>query len=529
MALNWTATERGAAKIRLALKDRFMPIDRAAITLAVILLATTIMRFTVSESRPLWVDETQTGMLALQPTLRDFIHQCTYDINAPLYYLLARVWTHIAGYSNFALRFPAAICGLVAPLIALVPRTLIDRPVRFTWCALVACWIPGIWYSQEARSYTLVFMLAVANALAFANLVRRPSQGTAWAWAGLSATLILAHYFAASLVAVQGLTYLAIHKRRALFTFPAGFAFLPALVPIVIQARGLLMITGNSTSWMSLQTPWGVFRDVIFLVGNPITLISIFLWLFLLLYIHLTPNSRISEPTAKVENYLWVSAGTSLASLILIVWLGFYFRIVTERYLTVFEPGLLLGLALIAHWKAGRHLAAPALVALFAASTVEWALDYRGRVENPYNFEVASNALMTAHPTRLVFLWDTVLRLPQAQLDPFGGFFFARAGQRLTVDGVNVTGDEDPNSLLLRHAAPPGTAILWVYDRFGRGTAARRFPPRIQQLDPTWGCRNFGRYEFVVLACDRDWAAKRIVSDAIANHREDALALQHRP
>jgi hypothetical protein len=58
--------------------------------------------------------------------------------------------------------------------------------------------------------------------------------------------------------------------------------------------------------------------------------------------------------------------------------------------------------------------------------------------------------------------------------------------------------------VLLARATAPGSAILWISDRSVRGTAANRFPPAIGKLDPAWQCRNFGNWQYKVIACSRD-------------------------
>ena len=71
-------------------------------------------------------------------------------------------------------------------LVALIPTRGMERNVRLLWCRLVALWITGIWYSQEARSYSLALFLSMACTLAYVRLLTQPSMrdrscmGVAW-------------------------------------------------------------------------------------------------------------------------------------------------------------------------------------------------------------------------------------------------------------------------------------------------------------------------------------------------------------
>jgi hypothetical protein len=110
---------------------------------------------------------------------------------------------------------------------------------------------------------------------------------------------------------------------------------------------------------------------------------------------------------------------------------------------------------------------------------------------------------MASHPKRLAFMWDTPLGGERTSLEGVGAFFFARAGHPLFVDPVIDTTAQDPNLMLLQRASPPGSVIIWIYDLSVRHTLASRFPPRIEQLDPVWECKNYGTEVLGVMGCSR--------------------------
>jgi len=80
-------------------------------------------------------------------------------------------------------------------------------------------------------------------------------------------------------------------------------------------------------------------------------------------------------------------------------------------------------------------------------------------------------------------------------------FFFNRAHAKIAVTYIDVGGGEDPNRVLLQAAAPKGGAILWLYDKAVRGTAAIRYPPRVAELDPNYACRQFEQEQVGAVAC----------------------------
>jgi hypothetical protein len=485
---------------------RKLRLHLALIALAVVLAVTGFLRLTVGADRPLWLDEAQTGMLVMQPTLGDFIRQCTYDINAPLYSVLARVWAQFTGLSDPALRSLPVALGLAGPLIALIPRNLIDRPTRFTWCALLACWIPGILFAQEARWYTLALALGIANAVTYVALLRNPTQKAAWLWTGVSSLMVLAHYYGVILLAFQGPVYLLIHRRRAIATWPAALAFLPAVAAIGVHASRLIAFTTPGMAWIPLLRPTDLYWKLAFFFGNTALIFVVGLWLAIALAVRLMSGSWRDMFRIEMGDGLWTTALCSLAASSLAIAAGFLAPVSVDRYFTEFVPGLMLGLAKFANRFERRSGASAAvLVTLFFAFTLGWTLWIRPfRDIHDYNYETASNALIATHPDRLVFLWDNPMRPEPSQLAALGGFFFARAGLKIPVDPVVLARGEDPNKVLLARAAASGSAILWISDRGVRGTAANRFRPAIGKLDGAWQCRNFGNWQYRIIACSRD-------------------------
>ena len=161
---------------------------------------------------------------------------------------------------------------------------------------------------------------------------------------------------------------------------------------------------------------------------------------------------------------------------------------------------------MLARALAGRRGEVMALAMLGAVylGVSGWMLTHHLRMApRRYTFETASAALARSRPARLVFLWDHPVDpiLHPGQLAALGGFFLHRAGAPTRVVPVILRYGEDPSRRLAAEARPPGSAILWLYDRVVRGTAANVHPPDLVRFDPRLRCRDFGSARFGVLAC----------------------------
>jgi hypothetical protein len=353
-----------------------------------------------------------------------------------------------------------------------------------------------------------MLFLATANAVAFARLLRAPALGPAFAWTGISALIILTHYFGLVLVAVQGVAYLSYQRARAVRTWPAAILYLPAFAVLAIHAGRLAVFSTPGHGWIDVIGPSDVVPQLWFLLGGRDLVWILAVWIGAALLAERLGRRAADRPPATSDQVLSIVAACSLGAVVVCLILGALRPVFIMRYLTPVEPGVLLGLALYAQRLArGWRWAPAALGLIYFALLVRVSLntDPDARM---FNFETASEALMRGGATRLVYAWDTPLSTDPRALDQLGGYFFRRDGHAITVDPVTFTAGEDPNAEILAHAQAPGAAIIWMYDTGIKGTAAIANPPAISLRDPAFHCRNFGDEVQVVIACQKPpWSA----------------------
>ena len=210
----------------------------------------------VATSRGLWVDEAISVSQAQLPLGRMLADVRTTDVHPPLHHVLLWFTVRIFGTSEFAVRLPSLVAGVaLVPVMAWAGRVVYDR--RTGWiAAIIAAVAPfGVWYSQEARMYSLFMLLAV---LAVGAQVQALRSGRLrdWALFGLAtAALIWTQYFALLPVAVQ-LVALAValwherrnpERRRALLIGGLVAAAIVAalLAPMMPMLRDQLAAYGN--------------------------------------------------------------------------------------------------------------------------------------------------------------------------------------------------------------------------------------------------------------------------------------------
>jgi hypothetical protein len=464
-------------------------------------------RIWLAATQPLWLDETWTAAIVSTPGPRGFWREVYLDVNAPLYYLFMRGWSHLFGLSDLALRIPGLLLAPAAAGLALWGR-LDGAPasVRRGWAGLLFFWW-GCGQFLDARCYALLLALCTLQVLAFVRLLRAPSLGRALVWTALCALAILCQYYALFIGLAQGLVYLWVHRGRAARTWPALIALAPAAGWMAYHAPRLAQYGRPDVAWhQSVDLPGGLALAS-FAVGGYSPWLAI-ATLAVIAGAACWPD-RAAPVTAAGEDALgpsWRAAAAGLLALALILLTGVLKPTLTARYLIPVVPSILLGVVLCCAATRHARLAIAALIGLFAAVALDpSAFAVKVRQGAPYGDEAASDFLMARGVTDVAFVWDhpAAKIMDPVSLTRVGDVFFNRAGAKVAVTPIVVSDDEDASLRLVRAALGARPGIIWIFDRTSR-TAARLFPPHVNHTDPRWACQTFGDGVSGSLACIRN-------------------------
>jgi mannosyltransferase len=222
---------------------------RSGQLLAALTALAAILRFSTLHVQSFWFDEAVTVRL-LHGSFGHMLSSIGGSESTPaLYYALAWVWTRVFGHGEVGLRSMSALAGtLFVPVAYAAGKELASRRTAVVIAALAAFNPLLIWYSQEARSYSLLVLLAGLSFLLFARLMREQTDGTLALWTVASALAIATHYFAAFVVAPEALWLLlrARDRRRPAVAIGVLLGVGGALLPLLLRQREL-----DSTSFIT--------------------------------------------------------------------------------------------------------------------------------------------------------------------------------------------------------------------------------------------------------------------------------------
>ena len=374
----------------------------------VVLLAAALTTYTLG-AKGIWLDEA----ISIGHAQRDW-SSLWHDIitgsrHMRLYYVLLHPWMRI-GESEAAIRTLSVLFALATVPVVYGLGSVLFRPRVGAIAAVLLTVNPFfIQYAQEARSYSLVLLLASLSSYLFVIVVERPSRRL---WAGYALCIVLAlyaHVFAV-LVVVAHVVSLVVRRTD----YVAWKGMLISIAPIaLIAAPGMVGTTtgGDVVPWIrepSLSRLLWVLRR--FAGGSRL----LFLAYAMVCSVALVPALKLwvgRSTSREIWRYAFL-ASWLLVPIILIISYSFLITSVLQpRYLIVSFPPLVLLASVGICRVPGRYwlVVLGLIVALSGRGLYRWYFDvekedWRGAVNYVVSEATPGDAIMF-YGARRTFLY----------------------------------------------------------------------------------------------------------------------------
>lgn len=212
----------------------------AAVMLVLLIILGSIERIYGIDRQSLWSDELYAVIASYKPHYAD-VWQLMLGDSHPPGYLTFMYWTlPLTGYSDFGIRLHALVFGIVwIPLVFWLGRRWFSVNTGLLAAAVIASAYNAVYYSQEARAYTMLIAFNLLNLICFFEILFTENK--------------LRRYVVGFIVANVAMLYL--HYTG--FVFLSAEILLYALLWIMGQRRGsireALVLFGIP---LLLYTPW---------------------------------------------------------------------------------------------------------------------------------------------------------------------------------------------------------------------------------------------------------------------------------
>ncbi|HWS99217.1 MAG TPA: glycosyltransferase family 39 protein [Pyrinomonadaceae bacterium] len=178
--------------------------------LILIIVAGALLRVYELGDESVWLDEAFSIKLSLNGPAR-IIEETSKDVHPPLYYFALHYWMIVFGDSERGARLLSALFGVLAIFATYkVASGLFGRATALVASALVALSRFHLEFSQEARMYTLLGLLALASMYFFVKIVEGRTRAAFLCYVAASALMMYTQVYSVFVLAAQNLFVLTL-------------------------------------------------------------------------------------------------------------------------------------------------------------------------------------------------------------------------------------------------------------------------------------------------------------------------------
>jgi len=288
----------------------------------------------------LWFDEVFSVWIS-QMNLSAIMEITGADVHPPLYYFILHYWIVFFGTSEVVVRSLSVLFGVLAiPVIYVLGRQLFNKQVGLLAALLLALSGFNIQYSQEARMYSLMVLLALLSMFFFIRFLHGNTVAISIGYILCTTLLLYTHLYGAFVVIAQNIylvTLLLLSRERVfqlrqwlilqvllVALFAPWIRFLTGQVSSVEQGFGISNVQGYGGPPLWIPPPTIISLIDAFInyagkishatyLGNPMLLLpAMLLGLFFVLsvlalfsYRKVSGSMDWKTPLKALKSYMW--------------------------------------------------------------------------------------------------------------------------------------------------------------------------------------------------------------------------------
>lgn len=239
-----------------------------------IVLLGAFLRIYRLDYKSLWMDEMGQVLTAMRGSVLEVIAESSSHLSPPLDYIILHYFLFL-GNTDFIVRLPAAIFGTLSIIMAYrLGKVLFGEKEGLVSALLLSVSPIAVWYSQEARMYSLFMFLSLLSLFFFITALQKKND--MW-WLGFVFSTVLClytHYFAFFVVLNEMLIFVFLlyrnrpgHNTRPVsFTFDRNtiLSFILSIVIIFSLFTPYIGVFANQTEGFRKELEYGLAPDASF-------------------------------------------------------------------------------------------------------------------------------------------------------------------------------------------------------------------------------------------------------------------------
>ena len=289
---------------------------QVAFLLFSIVLLGTLLRVKGLTFQSYWLDELYSADFSdPSRTFKSMLKFTLEDVHPPIYQSILWIWYKIFGYTEFSGRSLSAIFGSLGIVaIYFLGKEFFNQQVGLYAAALVSINQFLIHYSQETRSYSLFFLIAVLSYMYLYRALKNPNKKNILFYWFTTIAMFYIHYFSFFLVLTQAAIFLfyiiSAQDKKNLFilSFLTSLIFSLSIVPLIPYI--LAHINGEGLTGLSEPSSPFYFIHYIY-HGYFSRVLSIIILLIGMISLKEVLKNKLSrkEKSALIILFIWISLG----------------------------------------------------------------------------------------------------------------------------------------------------------------------------------------------------------------------------
>ena len=263
-------------------------VDAQWLALAVVLLAAVLFRVHDLSRTSISLDEAVSWKQARLPFF-EMLSATAHDNYPPLHNLILHITIALFGDSELALRAPSALFGIATVgLIGMLGTVLWGRTTGLLAALFLAMSGYHVWYSTEARMYSLFAFTSTLFVYMVVQLACRPKWTTVAGCAAAGTALLYTHFYGIFVfVGVGVFVFFALARQAAWMRTSRVEWLIAQAVPIIVFLPWAIILVHRTRRvllkgfWIPDPTGEFVLQSLAKLAGGEITLIIISVLAFL--------------------------------------------------------------------------------------------------------------------------------------------------------------------------------------------------------------------------------------------------------
>jgi mannosyltransferase len=306
-------------------------LNRQNVALLAIVLLGLFLRLYNLGAQSIWLDEAVSVAMAKLSLSQIVATAAASDNHPPLYYFVLHYWINLFGTSEFSVRLVSVIFGTLAiPMIYAVGRLLFDKNAGLLGALILATSSFNVQYSQEARMYSLMVLLALLSMYFFVRFLRQSAALLISAGYVLFTTLLLYdHVYGFFVVLAQNIFIVILWAAREpqiriKYWLAVQAIVLALFAPWIGALSGRAVSLEKSGFWLAPPTI-GTISQTLTAYSGTVWLLILFLGLSVLsvfTYRKVLGSMDWKAPLKALERYSWEVRATNVGQVcFLLVWL----------------------------------------------------------------------------------------------------------------------------------------------------------------------------------------------------------------